>query len=707
MSPTRLAICGALAVCCVSGVAHADECPAPGESVHVSIRGAQADVRVQRNIYNPTDEVEVRAPIVLPEAAALVSLRARPVGSRKGWFSAGLMDAAAASDLYGRLTGRPGSRPGATLPISEWVGDKIDEASDPVLAVWSHEQEIALQLFPLGRDEHQRIEYTFTTDLEWTGSGYRLVYSDPLLGSCGKVKVQIRKIEAGRVLDPLDNPVARRFETDDGLNLRFEPEQEGPLLVHAASVATDEGFLSRYRVDVRDRIAEQPDALDIVMLIDESRSMGTEGSTVAMANAQDYANALRDLGVDARIGVATFSRTVQPLASAPMTAGQVREKLPEHTAALDHGTNVQAAFEYAAEWFGDNARDGVERRVMLFSDLMTAKAVTPQRAQTWLVGTDALTHIDVVGSEQVRSQKPEPSTDHPWHVVAAANGGLVWEGGYVFHGEDWVTPRRAIDTRVIDADGKTLAQIGDLEVGKSYSTWAASETSLEGATLVASLWSTPIELDVRTPRGYRRHAAAVGAATAAELEPEQRMTLARSGHAVSPVTSLIAVEPGAQPTEVAPEVEVAPEAETSPPDEDDELQTVPVRLTAPDPSRVPWLRGELWDRWRACGLSDAPITASLETTGDEIVVLELSVGGGMDPDAVQCAHDVVWGLTLPKPKFEAAHESWTVEVEPMSTAERKAAGLGRDCFHAARVTVSASEARAGTKTKAMCGKLPD
>lgn len=674
----------------------------------MSIRGAQVDVRVQRSIYNPTDELEVRAPIRLPEATALVSLRARPVGSSRGWFSAGLMDAGAASELYGRLTGRPGSRPGATLPISEWVGEKIG-TKDPVLAVWSREREVALQLFPLGQDERQTIEYAFTTELAWDGHAYAFGYDDPLLGACGPLKVDVRKTEAGRLLDPDDEPVARRFESELGIDLRFVPDDVGPLLAQAASVETDDGFLSRYRIDVRDELTQAPAALDVVMLIDESRSMGTEGSMVALANAQDYANALRDLGVDARIGVATFSRDVHPLASAPLTAAQVREKLPEHYMALDHGTNVQAAFEYASQWFASNARDGIERRVMLFSDLMTAKAVTPERARQWLASTDALTHIDAITTEQERWDSPLPSLDHPWHEVASEHGGLVWTGGYVFRGHDWVTPQHAIDARVVDADGKTLTRIGDgnLAVKGSYSAWVATDKSLEGATVMASLWSQPIEVDLRTPRGYRSHAAAVGAATSSELEDGQRATLARFGHAVSPVTSLIAVEPGAQPTEVAPEVEVAPEQDTEAPDDVDGGGASPVRLVAADPSRVAWLRKALWDRWRACGLSDAPISATLETTGDEIVVAELSIGGGMDPDAIACGHDAVWGLMLPKPKFEAVHESWTIEVEPLSLAERKAASVSRHCFHAARITVSASEAKTGVTSKAMCGKLPD
>ena len=632
------------------------------------------------------------------------------MGSSRAWFSAGLMDAGAASDLYGRLTGRPGGRPGATLPISEWVGEKID-AKDPVLAVWSHEQEIALQLFPLGRDERQTIEYAFTTDLAWNGHAYVLDYDEPLLGVCGPVKVDVRKTETGRLLGSDDSILERRFETEDGIVLRFEPGDGGPLLAHAASIETDDGFLSRYRIDVRDELTQAPTALDVVMLIDESRSMGTEGSMVAQANAQDYANALRDLGVDARIGVATFSREVHPLASVPLTAGQVREKLPEHRMTLDHGTNVQAAFEYASQWFESNARDGVERRVMMFSDLLTAEAVTPERAQQWLTDSAALTHIDVVTTEQERWDSPRPSPNHPWHEVAAERGGLVWTGGYVFRGHEWVTPQHAIDARLVDADGKTLVRIGDgnLEVKGSYSAWMATEKSIEGATVMASLWSQPIEVDLRTPRGYRSHSAAVGAATSFELEDEQRMTLARFGHAVSPVTSLIAVEPGAQPTEVAPEVEVAPEQDTdAPEDEDgDGAGTPPMRLAVADASRVAWLRGELWDRWRACGLSDAPISATFETTGDEIVVAELSIRGGMDPDAIQCGHDALWELMLPKPKFEAAHESWTVEVEPLSLSERRAASVSRHCFHAARITVSASEAKTGTVTKAMCGKLPD
>jgi len=705
MSPTRLASCGALVACCVSGVAHADECPAPGDSVHVSIRGAQADVRVQRSIYNPTEELEVRAPIVLPQAAALVSLRARPVGEKRGWFSAGLMDAGAASDLYGRLTGRPGGRPGATLPISEWVGDKIGVGKDPVLAVWSHEQEVALQLFPLGQDERQTIEYAFTTDLVWDGQAYVLDYNEPLLGACGKVKVDVRKTEAGHLLGPDDNPVARRFETEDGVTLRFEPSDTGPLLAHAASIETDEGFLSRYRIDVRDTLAQAPTSLDVVMLIDESRSMGTEGAIVALANAQDYANALRDLGVDARIGVATFSRQAHALASTPLTPGEVRERLPEHTMALAHGTNLQVAFEYAADWFDANAREGVERRVMLFSDLRTARAVTPERARDWLAHSEALTHIDVVTTEQERGKTPQPALDHPWHEVAAVRGGLVWTGGYIYHGHDWVTPQHAIDARLVDAEGKTLVRVGDgnLEVKESYSVWMTTAASLEGATLRASLWSQPIEADLRTPRGYRKHSAAVGAATAVELGDESRMALAQLGHAVSPVTSLIAVEPGARPTEVAPELEVSPESDTDAPESETDPGRAPVRLAVADPSRVPWLQRNLWDRWRACGLSDAPITATLETTGDEIVVFEMNVAGGMDPESVECGHEAVWGLTLPKPKFEAAHEAWTIEVEPLPLAEREAAGLGSECFHAARVSVSTSAGE--SRVEALCGRL--
>lgn len=700
-------LAGALVACAAPSEAFADQCPAPVESVRVTIGDGQATVRVERNAYNAGEEHEVRLPIPLPRRSALVSLAALPVGQRRGWFSADLMAAGAAADLYGSLTGRPGGRPNATIPISAWVAERQSRGKDPALAVWTHSREIALQLFPLGPDEQQRLRYEFTTQMSWDGREYQLQFNDPLLSSCGPSRLIVDSKRRGTI--SVDGTVlkGKRARFENGFRLAFAPKVIPVAATQAISFVVGDTTVSSYTVDVAKQLSPTPDALDVVMLFDESRSMGEGTLMVASMTGSDYIKATMDADVDARFAIAGFDRDVHPLGVGPATATEALQQLDDRSWSRAHGTDLAAAFEHAHAWLDEHGRPGVPRRIMVFTDLLTASAVTPKRVEQWIGSTDALTHI-VVPGRVISPHAPTAMIESPWDEATRPSGGLVWHSGRTGPAAlNWIAPQQLVDPHWT-RNGQRLDIPFDapLAAGTSHRFEGQTQESLDGARFVGALWAQPVVGTQRSSTAHRRHAAAVAASHGfGGITAEQRTALARIGNAVSPVTSLIAVEPGAEATEVAPKLAVRPEASTwteSVPDE----TSRPVALLAPtDGPNLAWLRRELWDGWRACGLADAPITLAFESTADEIVAIDtLTIGGGIDADGVQCAHDVLWSLTLPKHEFDAPIQEWSFTVEPMSVAARKQAQMDEDCFHAAKVTA----ATRGTQSAALlCGTLPD
>lgn len=194
-------------------------------------------------------------------------------------------------------------------------------------------------------------------------------------------------------------------------------------------------------------------------------------------------------------------------------------------------------------------------------------------------------------------------------------------------------------------------------------------------TVEGRLWAERIATRAFIDTGATARIAAIAAASSGpfeELTDSEQIELATIGHAVSPWTSLIAVEPDARPSSVA-----------GPAPAPSRLGTVGMVALGTghgeprQPERNengPWLGYTIWERWRECGLAEHPTTIALELTGPEIVAIpRLDISGKPAPSARDCLNGAIWALELDD-RFESilSRTTTTIAVAPMTTRERAA-----------------------------------
>lgn len=690
----------ALATGVLSPSVHADECPAPAESVHVTMGRGHATVRVRRNVYNHGEDPEVIELLPMPWDTALTGLRARPAGGG-GWFSAGLMDADDAAHLYARLSGRAGGRAGATRPTTQGLEEfQINGwGDDPVLAVWADPDEVSLQLFPIAPSHHQQIEYTLTSALTWNQGEWTLRFEDPALASCDAAALSVVKEHAKDQvrLDDAEVPRGGRSSVDREFELTLMPAGAPTVSSVLERVPLEGGEVVRWRAGVASALGPLPASLDVVVLIDTSRSMGDRGLNRARRAAEGY---LAALSPKTLTHVATFDRKVHPITVGPGQVSHAREALRATGFDSRNGSDVEAALAHARDWLDRHGRDDVERRILLVTDLRTAEATTHATARPILEASGALTHIAVVDGGI--GAPLDADFDHPWNAAVRDEGGLVWHiADAASEAAEWVRPTRILAPRLEGIEATLPRQLRE---GEGVSWLGTVDAAPTAVTMHGFRWTEPIEVTAALRRDGGRALAATLAASGEvlDLDDEGLMHLARYGHAVSPVTSLIAVEPGAQPRGETPPPSIPPaQPETITPS----VRAVTAEtklLRATDPDALPWLRAEVWSAWRRCGLGDAGGSMELETTRDEIVALADLRTGGADPDATKCFFHAAWDLALPRHRFAAERAHWRIEIEPLSHDQRVAAGMDADCFYGARLGVETDSARSiGLE----CGRL--
>jgi hypothetical protein len=258
--------------------------------------------------------------------------------------------------------------------------------------------------------------------------------------------------------------------------------------------------------------------------------------------------------------------------------------------------------------------------------------------------------------------------------VARATGGLVWSGtagAGELHGarmaqvyEEWARPVRihALGLKVKGIPDGTLDVPPSLAEGEGFEDLRLGASDVAEVAISGELWATPIHKELRPDDGEARvwSALAFGAPEIlGALDEKEMMVLAQRGHAVSPVTSLLAIEPGVRPSTEGL----------------DELGTIghgggfgigqgfgSAHGTCPPGGQEAFLRDAIRRGLDACGGSGRAATVELEATRDEIVdVPRVVVHGAVDATIERCLSDAAWEIDLPR-WFTSPWQSWTITV---------------------------------------------
>jgi hypothetical protein len=196
-----------------------------------------------------------------------------------------------------------------------------------------------------------------------------------------------------------------------------------------------------------------------------------------------------------------------------------------------------------------------------------------------------------------------------------------------------------------------------LHEGDGLRVFVGAATAPEQLTIAGMLWSDPIRKQLSPGAEFSRQTAAFvfGADEYHDLSPEEMMTVALQGRAVSPVTSYVAAEPGTRPSTIGlPDRGLLGHGAGS--GSGYGLGGGRGRLV-----RRPDLR-DLIDT-AACERTVAPaagwrVALDVETTRDEIVDVIAAAGDAM----TACLVEATWAVRLDPAMFHDERERFHVEL---------------------------------------------
>ncbi len=644
-----------------------------------------ATMTVRRTVYNggPRHD-QATFWIDLPETAVATGLRTSAlVKGKLVWYDGQLLEAEAAAAKYTELTGIGGYYP-----------------KDPALLSWRSQGSLALQVFPCPPSEDKTVEYTITLPVEYyrgrsalrlpalgsttlaadirvrpadrrdqlflqgvpVAAGARLTWKIPtsptvVLGDDDLVVVDMDDDDDDDELDP--------FEVLVSLARHNPPRLEGRV---ASVAASDTRHMVHFEVDAAAQISQAPKRARVVVLVDTSRSLTSDEIDGALAAA------VATLGnfPDAEVEVLAFDRVTTPVFGRFVPAKTAIAGLTSLQLAQHNGSDVDAALAKAAELL-DNTPRGSERRVLVLTDTLTRKSLTPERLRGALAATGALVHVGIPSGTS--SSELARDDTHAWASAVRSTGGLVWDAEIDASTQpksqqrnhkifaEWVRPLRIDHLRVVtpglDLTDEYLPE--SLDEGEGIEVLRLHTAALPWVRIEGELWATPMrEAFTRTPSHGKLWAALVfGSDLLHELSEAEMMPLALYGGAVSPVTSYLAIEPGVRPSTEGLEVE--------------EIGLGGIGLIgsgsggggagagsiAMDPNK--WLRDELSRLRTACAAP--PIKLATETTREEIVAVAVTAQtGGLEPVTSHCLHEGVWAWQLPNIGFRTDWAAYHVSA---------------------------------------------
>jgi hypothetical protein len=576
-----------------------------------------------------------------PESAVPVGLKTLgTMGGKPFWFSAELLEAEAAAARYRALTGIGGYYP-----------------KDPALLSWRHAGHFALQVFPVAPGTDKTVEYTLEMPTEYRGGRDHLVL--PRMGTEAMAALATVANGDGReAIFAGDHRLAAgaTLELDAANGVDLSLTRAGARRLGGALSVVPVGpgrVLLRQRIEAAPRLGEVPAGARVVVLLDASRSRSERDVEGEVAAARAYLSHFPD----AQAEILTFDRRVSALHGGFVPVAKALATLATLKIARRNGSQVDEALARAGALFQGLPRR-VPRRVVVFTDALTRGDLDPAAIKALTAKTGALVHVSVL-----RDGGPALERDdaHPWAVAVRPTGGLIWQSGgtdaaslrdrmrVVY--EELARPLR-IDHLTVTLPGLTSERFdypAHLAEGSGFADQRLVERQVGWLRAEGQIWTQPVSATLVPDEAGDRLAAALvfGTDVRDQLSEPEMMTLAKLGHAVSPVTSLLAIEPGVRPsTEGLGEDEIGEVFGVGGLGLSGFGEVARGRASAP-PDFAALLGKLLAPGWAACGGAGKRARLRVETTRDEVVdVSHVSAPG--DPSLGRCLAEAAWNVDLPQ-----------------------------------------------------------
>lgn len=592
--------------------------------------------------------------LFLLEGAVATGLRT--LGSRDGqpvWFEAELMEAEAAARKYEELTGIGGYYP-----------------KDPALLSWRQQGHLALQVFPVPPGEKKTIEYDLVMPTHYEQGRDRVTLSGMGTASLA-ADVVVRAVHSGDTLFSDGVPLAQGAHIVLGPNRTVEltlaragaPKLGGGLAVVPIA---DDKVMVRTHVELSAKLSELPARADVVVVIDASLSRSSTDVAASVTAARAYLANLPDASVE----VLSFDRAVHARHGKLVSAKAALEDLQGLVLKRRNGSHLDVALTRAASLF-DGPATG-PRRVVVFTDLLTRKAITPAIVKTAFGGTGALVHVAVASEGAPRVERNDDSV---WAKDVRSTGGLVWTAFATVDSDDLRTKRAyeelarpvRIDRMHFTVDKlelKSALELGieafpeTLSEGDGFAMLRFLRKPLGSIRVEGELWARSVSTTLvpGEDEAKRWSALVFGAPELSELNESQMAPLARRGHAVTPVTSLLAIEPGVRPSTEG--LENGSEGHGFGGIGHGSGVGLGIGLGRIGFDGAGFLERELGKAWRTCGGSGRA-AATVETTTREIVEVTVTT---RDDAQARCLRAATWDLELPS-GFREQNASFDVVVE--------------------------------------------
>lgn len=629
--------------------------------VELTLDRGHAELVARRTIENGSTEAdELQISLELPEGAVATGLRALGgLDAEPQWFSANLFDAERAKSTYLELNG---------------IGAGPARASTLLLS-WESPGQLTLVASPILAGKRKIIEYTLKMPLK---------YAD------GRDQLTLPKVAPGSVQPDYIVRPARKGDAVlvDGVPVKSVAYLKGdaaeePLslgLIRAAQPALDgalamvpfakDRFLVRWRVEAAAKLSRVPRGAHIVILIDSSRSITTAEGSAGLAAAQAYLGHFSD----AKVSVLTFDRKVQAVTEGFVPAARAAAILGSFNVVRRNGSRIDDALDHADALLARTPAHA-PRRILALTDLLTRSGVDPDRFRV-APRSGALVH-----AAMVRAGSPDVSRDddHGWAKAVRATGGLVWRALASTQAdqradmrrafEEWARPTR-IDQLTLRASGiasDTLLNPAMLEEGQSFEELRIEPKEVPLVEIAGEIWARPVRrvLAPDAQEGLLWTAQVFGSELLDELKPDEMRTLARRGQVVTPVTSLLAVEPEAGPWTGGFEEQVLGYSSRSGGSHSGSgFGRGSSGRTSPNQKAQDWLNTALAFAWRGCGGGATAARLTVETTRAEIADLTAPTIRGQSSASkpARCLTELAWNLDLPPDLFTRPWATFTVQL---------------------------------------------
>jgi hypothetical protein len=612
---------------------------------------------VRRTLYNAAEgDDQARLRIETPKGAVATGLRTWFDEGRPRWSRGDLLEAETAVRRY-----------------EVRLGARSQTTQASTLLSWSSRFDLALRTCPVEARGTRTVEYTLHLPVEYSEGRYHV--SLPPIGTERRpATLRVQKAHRADRLFIDDVPVSpgERVTLDRELTVSLAradaPRLDGRL---ASLPFGDDRVLVRIDLHAAARLSEIPANARIVVLLDVSRSLHDYEVETTAAAAAAYLHHFAAPALRARAELVTFAREPTRRFGALIEPARVIDELGRLQIPRRNGSNVDAALEQAAQILAKAG--GGDRRIVLFTDTLTRSSLTPARLSAVARQSGAILHV-VVASTLV-----DPSVrrddEHAWADVARATGGLVWTATAT---EDELVRDRMqaafeVLARPVRINRLTVEAPGlrddagrfprELPEGSGLERLLVADRPVRHLKLEGELWSRPFREIVTPSRDHAELWAGLvfGTHLLDRLSKGEMTRLAMHGRVVSPVTSLLAAEPGVRPTEAVDPGEFGTFGTCC-------GEFLPKyggggygrRYVSPvDPQS--WLEQQLRDALTQCSAPAADATVELETTRAEIADVTWVRIHDADPTAHDCVREGFWGLELPH-AFDRPFATWTVTI---------------------------------------------